>query len=60
MSQERALAALTGVPHRVVRHGPVSCLEEAAAGADGVTAVLLAKDAFAALDALVADVTESE
>ena len=31
MSEERALAALTGVPHRVVRHGPVSSLEEAAA-----------------------------
>jgi Cys-tRNA(Pro)/Cys-tRNA(Cys) deacylase len=152
VSEERALAALTGVPHRVVRHGPVSSLEEAAAarglpvsavvkslvlrrgeddylfvlvpggrklswpklravlgvsrlslpdaedalartgyrrgtitpfgsttawpvvadaslvgkeisigaGADGVTAVLLAEDAFAALDAVVVDVTEPE
>jgi Cys-tRNA(Pro)/Cys-tRNA(Cys) deacylase len=30
------------------------------AGADGVTAVLLAEDAFAALDAVVVDVTEPE
>ena len=31
MSSERALAALAGVPHTVLRHGPVASLEEAAA-----------------------------
>jgi Cys-tRNA(Pro) deacylase len=30
MTEERALAALGGVPHRVVRHGPVRSLAEAA------------------------------
>ena len=31
MTEERALAALAGLPHRVVRHGPVRSLAEAAA-----------------------------
>ena len=31
MSEERALAAVAGLPHTVVRHGPVRSLEEAAA-----------------------------
>jgi Cys-tRNA(Pro)/Cys-tRNA(Cys) deacylase len=30
MSEERALAALDGIAHRVVRHGPVTSLTEAA------------------------------
>ena len=30
MTEERALAALEGLPHRVVRHGPVRSLAEAA------------------------------
>ncbi len=30
-AEQRALGALTAVPHRVVRHGPVSSLAEAAA-----------------------------
>lgn len=30
MSEERALAAMAGVPHRVVRHGPVRSAAEAA------------------------------
>jgi Cys-tRNA(Pro)/Cys-tRNA(Cys) deacylase len=30
MSEERALAAVAGIPHRVVRHGPVRSLAEAA------------------------------
>ena len=30
MSEERALAAVAGLPHRVVRHGPVRSLAEAA------------------------------
>lgn len=44
MSEERALAALaaTGVPYRVIRHGPVRSLAEAAA-ARGVTPAQVVK-----------------
>ncbi|MGB8649226.1 MAG: YbaK/EbsC family protein [Mycobacteriales bacterium] len=42
MSEQRALAALEGIPHRVVRHGPVRSLEEAAQ-ARGVTPAAVVK-----------------
>ena len=42
MSEERALAALTDVPHAVLRHGPVASLEEAAV-ARGVSPAAVVK-----------------
>lgn len=42
MTEERALAALGGVPHTVLRHGPVGSLEEAAR-ARGVAAAAVVK-----------------
>jgi Cys-tRNA(Pro)/Cys-tRNA(Cys) deacylase len=42
MSEQRALAALSGIPHTVVRHGPVRSLAEAAA-ARGVSPAAVVK-----------------
>ena len=42
MSEERALAALAGLPHTVLRHGPVASLEEAAV-ARGVSPAAVVK-----------------
>jgi len=42
VSEERALAALAGLPHTVLRHGPVASLEEAAV-ARGVSPAAVVK-----------------